>query len=54
MTTEKCLGGGASIGPVTAKTMEENGIKPAGIARTYTIDGLIDVISERLGESIES
>lgn len=43
-----------AIGPVTAKTMEENGIKPAGIARTYTIDGLIDVISERLGESIES
>ena len=43
-----------AIGPVTAKTMEENGIKPAGIARTYTIDGLIDVICERLGKSIES
>ena len=36
----------ACIGPVTAKTCEELGIKPAVVAKEYTIEGLIEAIKE--------
>lgn len=36
----------AAIGPITAKTCEELGIKPAAVAKEYTIEGLIETIRE--------
>lgn len=38
----------ACIGPITAATAEENGLKPDLIAEDYTIDGLIEVIKNNL------
>ena len=40
----KCV----AIGPITAKTCEALGIKPAAVAKEYTIDGLIETIKEML------
>ena len=36
----------AAIGPVTAETLEKNGLKPAISAAEYTIDGLMTAIEE--------
>lgn len=36
----------AAIGPVTAETLEKNGLKPAVSAAEYTIDGLMTAIEE--------
>lgn len=36
----------AAIGPVTAKTLEKHGLKPAVSAAEYTIDGLMTAIEE--------
>lgn len=36
----------ACIGPITAETAEEYGLKPDLVAKEYTIDGLIDVIRQ--------
>lgn len=36
----------AAIGPVTAETLEKNGLKPAVSAVEYTIDGLMTAIEE--------
>ncbi len=35
----------AAIGPITAKTMEKNGLKPTVCADTYTIDGLVEALN---------
>ncbi|MBR6817024.1 MAG: uroporphyrinogen-III C-methyltransferase, partial [Acidaminococcaceae bacterium] len=35
----------AAIGPITAKTMEKNGLKPTVCADTYTIDGLMEALN---------
>lgn len=35
-----------SIGPQTSRTLRQCGIEPAAEARTYTLDGLIEVLSE--------
>lgn len=40
----KCV----AIGPITAKTCEALGIKPAAVAKEYTIKGLIETIKEML------
>ena len=40
----KCV----AIGPITAKTCEALGIKPAAVAKEYTIEGLIETIKEML------
>ena len=40
----KCV----AIGPITAKTCETLGIKPAAVAKEYTIEGLIETIKEML------
>ena len=36
----------AAIGPITAKTMEKNGLKPTVCAETYTIDGLVEALNK--------
>ena len=36
----------AAIGPITAKTMEKNGLKPTVCADTYTIDGLVEALNK--------
>jgi uroporphyrinogen III methyltransferase/synthase len=38
----------ACIGPVTAETARKNGIEPDVVAETYTIDGLVRAIQERI------
>ncbi|MFA6850293.1 MAG: uroporphyrinogen-III C-methyltransferase [Selenomonadaceae bacterium] len=38
----------ACIGPITAKTCEDNGIVPDMIAETYTIAGLVDAIAKKM------
>ena len=40
----KCV----AIGPITAKTCEALGIRPAAVAKEYTIEGLIETIKEML------
>lgn len=40
----------ASIGPITSKTMRENGLRPAVTAKEYTIEGLVDAIQSRYGK----
>lgn len=39
---------GIAIGPITAQTCEELGLKPAAVAREYTIDGIVEAIRENL------
>ena len=36
----------AAIGPITAKTMEKNGLKPTVCSNTYTIDGLVEALNK--------
>jgi uroporphyrinogen III methyltransferase/synthase len=36
----------AAIGPVTAETLRSRGLVPAVVARTHTIDGLVEAIVE--------
>lgn len=38
----------ACIGPITAATAEEEGLKPDFVAEDYTIDGLVEVIKKNL------
>ena len=40
----------AAIGPITAKTMEKNGLKPTVCAETYTIDGLVEALNKFYGK----
>ena len=40
----------AAIGPITAKAMEKNGLKPTVCAETYTIDGLVDALNKFYGK----
>ncbi|MDO8589061.1 MAG: uroporphyrinogen-III C-methyltransferase [Armatimonadota bacterium] len=40
----------ACIGPVTAKTAEDSGLKPDVVAGEYTIEGLVSALSTRLSE----
>lgn len=39
----------ACIGPITAKTVREAGLTPTIVARTYTIDGLIESLIQYYG-----
>jgi uroporphyrinogen III methyltransferase/synthase len=38
----------ACIGPITAKTAEELGIKPDIVAEEYTIDGLVEALLAKM------
>lgn len=38
-----------SIGPITSKTMQDLGISVDMEARNYTVDGLVEILLERLG-----
>ena len=40
----------AAIGPITAKTMEKNGLKPTVCAEAYTIDGLVEALNKFYGK----
>lgn len=39
----------ASIGPITAQTLESFGMTPAIVAETFTIEGLVEAIEKQLG-----
>jgi uroporphyrinogen III methyltransferase/synthase len=41
----------ACIGPITAQTAEEHGLKPDIVAQDYTIKGLVKALMERVGVS---
>ena len=36
----------AAIGPITAQTLEEFGVKPAVVAEKFTIDGLVEAVEK--------
>ncbi len=42
----------ACIGPITAQTAEEHGLKPDIVAEDYTIEGLVRALQERLGGAL--
>ena len=41
----------AAIGPITARTCEKQGLSPAVIAETYTIDGLVEALKKHYTET---